>query len=162
MHVTVLLLCICPAPIGGLSLLNEDGDLRVFFPKNSFVTNTTLTHTNRPRVQSQGAPAGNDHIVCYGGNTQAAQVTWHNSDGGELEIRRNGTTPAPCCDCGPRCLGNGAVGVDRPLNGSTDIHMYTDSTAYMNHDLECQVSGGPSAFIGVYLVNGGQFVVSHF
>ena len=124
----------------------------MFFPRNSFVTNTTLTHTNSPRVESPGAPAGNDHIVCYGGSTQAAQVTWHNSNGGELLA-----CPFPCSDCGGRCVGNGAVGVDPPLNGSTDIHMYTDSTAYMNQDLECQVSSGPSAFIGVYLRNGGQF-----
>ena len=120
----------------------------MFFPKNSFVTNTTLTHTNSPR-QKDGVP-GNDHIVCYSDSTQAAQVTWHNS-GGQLVV-----CPAPCGNCGGRCQGNGGVGVDPPLNGLTDIHMYTDSTAYMNQDLECRVSGGPSAFIGVYLVNGGE------
>ena len=132
--------------------MNEDGDLRVFFPRNSFVTNTTLTHTNSPRVQSVGAPAGNDHIACYGGSTQAAQVTWYNSNGGQL-----GDCIEPCRDCGGLCLGNGAVGVDPPHNGRTDIHMYTDSTAYANQDLECRVSSGPSAFIGVYLKNGGKF-----
>ena len=66
---------------------------------------------------------------------------------------------APCIACGRRCQGNGGVGVDPPLNGHTDIHMYTNSTAYMNQDLECQVSGGQSAFIGVYLINGGECCV---
>ena len=154
----MLLLCICPAPIDGLSLLNEDGDLRVFFPRNSFVTNTTLTHTNSSRGQFPGEPAGNDHIVCYGGSTQAAQVTWHNSNG-PLLVCQYHDGPAPCTACGGRCQGNGGVGVDPPLNGHTDIHMYTDATAYVNQDLECRVASGPSAFIGVYLVNGGQFVV---
>ena len=163
MHVTVLSLCICPAPVGGLSLLNEDGDLRVFFPRNSFVSNTTLTHTNSPRSESQEAPAGNDHIACYGGSSQAAEVRWHNSNGGPLEVCQIGMPDREflCFDCGGRCLRNGGVGVDRPLNGSTDIHMYTDSTAYVNQDLECRVSGGQSAFIGVYLKDGGQFIVSH-
>ena len=156
----MLLLCICPALIGGLSLLNEDGGLRVFFPRNSFVTNTTLTHTNTPRMGMSTTVVGNDHIACYGGNTQAAQVTWHNSDGGELEVCIIDTGPALCGDCGGRCQHNGGVGVDRPLNGHTDIHMYTDSPSYVNQDLECRVSSGPSAFIGVYLKNGGQFVVS--
>ena len=125
----------------------------MFFPRNSFVTNTTLTHTNTPR--QQGGAAGNDHIVCYGGDTQAPQVTWHNS-GGQLVVCYSHGVPAPCGYCGPRCQGNGGVGVDPPLNGRTDIHMYTDSTAYVNQDLECRVFGGPSAFIGVYLVNGGE------
>ena len=142
----------------GLSLLNEDGDLRVFFPRNSFVTNTTLTYTNRPRVQSQGAPAGNDHIVCYGGSTQAAQVTWHNSNGGELVVCQIGVPVhgGLCLDCGGYCQRNGGVGVGPPLDGSTDIHMYTDSPSYVNQDLECQVSSGPSAFIGVYLEDGSE------
>ena len=145
----------------GLSLLNEDGGLRVFFPRNSFVTNSILTHTITPRSQTQGAPAGNDHIVCIGGSTQATQVTWHNSSGGQLQVCHKFFGPAPCLDCGTLCQGNGAVGVDPPLNGHTDIHMYTDSTAYVNQDLECQVSDGQSAFIGVYLKHGGEFVVSH-
>ena len=146
------LLCICPALIlyvDGLSLLNEDGDLRVFFPRNSFVTNTTLTHTNSPR--HQGDVVGNDHIVCYGGSTQV-QVTWHSSSGAQLEA-----CATPCGDCGPRCVRNGAVGVDPHDNGHTDIHMYTNSTSYVSQDLECQVSGGSSAFIGVYLKEGGKF-----
>ena len=162
MHVTVLLLCICPAPIDGLSLLNEDGDFSVFFPRNSFVTNTMLTHTNTPRKEHKTNMVGNDHIVCYGGSTQAAQVTWHNSDGGQLAVCITNTGPAPCRDCGARCLGNGGVGVDPLLNGSTDIHMYTNSPSYVNQDLECRVSSGPSAFIGVYLMNGGEFVVAHY
>ena len=133
----------------GLSLLNEDGGLRVFFPRYSFVTNTTLTNTNSPR-QEDGA-VGNDHIVCYGGSTQAAQVTWHNSNGGQLDA-----CDVPCRGCGPLCQRNGAVGVDPPLNEHTDIHMYTDVSAYVNQDLECRVSGGPSASIGVYLKDGGE------
>ena len=40
----LLTLIFTPMYIDGLSLLNEDGELRVFFPNNSFVTNTTLTH----------------------------------------------------------------------------------------------------------------------
>ena len=53
---------------------------------------------------------------------------------------------------------NGAVGVDLPLNGSTDIHMFTTVSAYVNQDLECRVnvSGGQSASIGVYLRGGGE------
>ena len=143
----------------GLSLLNEDeyGELRVFFPRNSFVINTTLTHTNSPPVVSTGAPAGNDHIVCYGGSTPSLQVTWHDSNGGQLGVCANSNGgPAPCGDCGSRCQRNGGVGVDSQDNEHTDIHMYTDSTAYVNQDLECRVSGGQSAFIGVYLVNGGE------
>ena len=146
MQITVLLFCVFPPPIGGLSLLNEDANVRVFFPRNSFVTNPTLT------------PHG--HIACYGGSTQAAQVTWHNSSGGPLALCRIYSGPAPCESCGSRCVGNGGVGVDPPLNGSTDIHMYTDSPSYVNQDLECRVSGGPSSFIGVYLVAGGEFVMS--
>ena len=140
--------------IDGLLLLNEDGGLRVFFPRNSFVTNATLTHTNNPRMD--GGATGNDHIACYGCNPQAAQVTWHNSSGGQLLECRNNGRPAPCRDCGPRCVANGAVGQDGPVNGGTDIHMYTDAPAYVNQDLECRVSGGQSAFIGVYLENGGE------
>ena len=158
MYITVLLLCICPVPIGGLSLLNENGGLKVFFPRNSFVTNTTLTRTNRPR--GMGGVVGNDHIVCCGHHPEAAQVTWHNRSG-RLVVCLWMNHPAPCHDCGPLCQRNGAVGVDPPLNGSTDIHMYTDSTAYKNQDLECQVSGRSSAFIGVYLKSGSELVVLH-
>ena len=148
--------------VDGLSLLNEDGGLRVFFPRNSFVTNTTLTHTNSPRMQSASSvPRGDDHIVCYGGDPQAKQVTWRNSSGEQLQECRNDVEPTPCLDCGPRCQANGAVGQDDPVNGHTDIHMYTDSTAYVNQDLECRVSGGQSAFIGVYLENGGEMVSLH-
>ena len=149
----------CPVlyfSVDGLSLLNEDGGLRVFFPRNSFVTNTSLSHTDNPRVQSPRAPAGNDHIACYGGDPQAAQVTWHNSGGGQLLECVDIVGPAPCLDCGGHCQANGAVGQDGPVNGHTDIHMYTDSPAYVNQDLECRVSGGQSAFIGVYLKNGGE------
>ena len=143
--------------------MNEDGGLRVFFPRNSFVTNTTLTHTNSPRVESPGAPAGNDHIACYGGDPQLAQVTWHNSSG-QLQVCKvkavngNELVPAVCQDCGSLCRANGAVGQDRKENGYTDIHMYINSSAYVNQDLECRVFGGQSAFIGVYLKNGGEMV----
>ena len=58
--------------IDGVSLVNEDGGLGVFFPNNSFVTNTTFTHSNTPWSD------GKDHIACYGGDPQDAQVTWHN------------------------------------------------------------------------------------
>ena len=140
--------------IDGLSLLNEDGGLRVFFRRNSFITNTTVTRTDNPRVESLGAPAGNDHIACYGGDLQASQVPWYNSNGVRLLA-----CGEPCRDCGGRCVGNGGVNVDPPLTGQTNIHMYTDSTAYLNQDLECRVSGGQSAFIGVYLKNGGEQVL---
>ena len=122
----------------------------MFFPRNSFVTNTTLTHTNSPR--QDGGVVGNDHIVCYGGSIQA-QVRWHNSsDGMQLE-----PCITPCKDCGGRCIRNGAVGVDPQDDEHTDIHMYTDSTAYVNQDLECRVSSVPSALIGVYLKGEGEF-----
>ena len=147
----------CLISIDGLTVLNEDGGLRVFFPRNSFITNTTLTHTNSPR----GVNTGNDHIACYGGDPQYAQVKWHNSSGQLLECQDNvnySIGPAPCRHCGPRCVANGAVGQDGPVNGHTSIHMYANATAYVNQDLECQVSGGQSAFIGVYLKNGGEQV----
>ncbi len=135
-----------------MALINDDGGLRVFFPNSSFVTNTTLTNTTTPRND------GEDHIACYGGDPQGAQVTWHNSSGplqGCMNVSRH---LVPCETCGPICQGNGAVGVDPPLNGSTDIHMFTTINAYMNQDLECRVnvSGGQSAFIGVYLRRGGE------
>ena len=109
---------------------------------------------------------GNDHIACYGGSQQAARVTWHNSGGQLLECLDNvdfnsHIEPAPCRDCGGRCQANGAVGQDGPVNGHTDIHMYTNSTAYVNQDLECRVSGGQSAFIGVYLKNQGELMSIH-
>ena len=87
-----------------------------------------------------GGAAGNDHIACYGGDPQAAQVTWHNSIGGQL--LECADTVGLCHDCGPRCQANGAVGQDHPVNGHTDIHMFTNSNAYVNQDLECRVSGG--------------------
>ena len=160
-QVTVFLLCICPSPIGGLSLLNEDGDLRVFFPRNSFVTNTTLTHTNTPRSGHNTTMFGNDHIVCHGGDAEAEQVTWHNSSGGELLVCHGYTGPAPCKACGSRCIRNGGVGVDPQDSVHTDIHMFTDSHSYVNQDLECQESSGPSAFIGVYLKDGGELSLSN-
>ena len=129
--------------------------MKVFFPRNSFVTNTTLTHTNSPRNMTVGAPAGNNHIVCYGHGSPEPFVTWHNSRGGQLE-----KCLTPCINCGPVCRGNGGVGVDPQDNGHTDIHMYTDSSSYVNQDLECRVSSGQSAFIGVYLINGGECCVS--
>ena len=138
--------------IDGVALLNDDGRVGVFFPNNSFVTNTTLTNTSTPRGD------GRDHIACYGGDPLGAQVTWHNS-GGPLQGCRNGNGQlVPCEGCGSICQGNGAVGVDPPLNGRTDIHMFTTISAYMNQDLECRVnvSGGQSASIGVYLRGGGE------
>ena len=138
----------------GLSLLNDDGGLRVFFPWNSFVTNTTLTHTNTPRKALFIDPAvGNDHIVCNGGSDLTLFVAWH-SITGQLVACEN-----PCIACGPRCQHNGGVGVDPQGNAHTDIHMYTDSPSYVNQDLECQVQNGQSAFIGVYLINGGECCV---
>ena len=67
-----------------------------------------------------------------------------------------------CGDCGGRCVRNGGVGVDKPHLKRTDIHMYTDSPAYVNQDLECRVFGigGQSVFIGVYLKDGGKFDTS--
>ena len=82
-----------------------------------------------------------------------AQRQWQASD----IVRTANYNPSPCGICSLFCQGNGGVGVDPPLNGHTDIRMYTDSTAYMNQDLECQVSSGPSAFLRMYLVNRGQF-----
>ena len=130
--------------IDGLSFLNEDGGLKVFFPNNSFVTNSTLTHTNTPRN------GGNDHVVCYG---MGKAVAWRNSNGERLE-QCNQT----CQECGTRCRRNGGVSVNPTLLGHTHIHMYTNSNAYVNQDLECRLlgSGGPSSIIGVYLKDGGK------
>ena len=150
--------CVCCclftlAPTDGLSFLNEDGGLKVFFPRNSFVTNSTLTTTNTPRPDG-----GNGHIACYGGDPNAAQVTWHDSSGGPLAVCLGGPPnpqPIPCGGCGPVCDGNGAVGLDPPQQGHTDIHMFTGDVNYVNQDLQCRVNGGQSTFIGVYLKMGG-------
>ena len=138
--------------IDGLSLVNEAGGLRVFFPRNSFVTNTTLTRTNNPRNGT--AAIGNDHIVCYGSNLQEDQVTWYNNGG----TRQLVACATPCGDCGGRCRSNGGIGVDPAKNEQTDIHMYTNVASYVNQDLECRAPNGLSAFIGVYLENGGELV----
>ena len=134
-------------PLDGLSLLNEDGGLNVFFPNNSFVTNTTLTHTNTPRN------GGNDHIVCYGTGQFTTSVTWHNSSGERLE-----QCFARCQGCGTKCFRNGGVGVDLTLFKHTHIHMFTNSSAYVNQDLGCRLfgRGGLSAFLGVCLKDGGE------
>ena len=148
------------APTDGLSFLNENGGLKVFFPRNSFVTNTTLTTTTKS-VRPTG---GNNHIACYGGDPQAAQVTWHDSSGGPLGVCIDGSfQPVPCGGCGVICRNNGAVGVDPSLNGHTSIHLFTDDPNYnyVNQDLQCRVNGGQSALIGVYLMNGGGFGSTH-
>ena len=132
----------------------------MFFPRSSFVTNTTLTHTNSPRNRNEPA-VGNDHIVCNGGSDLTQLVTWYNI-AGMLE-----NCGGPCLTCGSKCQNNGGVGVDTQNQTRTDIHMYTDSTAYMNQDLECRASGSlpslpsQSASIGVYLINGGECCVSY-
>ena len=126
----------------------------MFFPRNSFVTNATLTNTNTP-LTFEG-DNGNDHFACYGGDPEAAQVTWHNSSGRALEQCRSGTTPVPCVGCGGTCARNGAVGVDPSFNGHTNIHLFTDDPNYVNQDLMCRVIGRQSAFIGVYLKDGGE------
>ena len=158
--------CVCCclftlASTDGLSFLNEDGGLKVFFPRNSFVTNTTLTHTNNPLDSFPDRGIGNDHIACYGGDPQAAQVTWHNSSGGALAHCIHEGTPVPCEGCGPTCENNGAVGVDPSLNGHTSIHLFTVNSNYVNQDLQCQVNGGQSAFIGVYVMSEGGFRSTH-
>ena len=141
------ILVVLTIPIDGLSLLNEDGGLSVFFPNNSFVTNSTLTHTNTPRN------GGNDHIVCYGMGQFTTAVAWHNSSGERLE-----QCDQTCQGCGTICRRNGGVTVDPTLFRHTHIHMYTISSAYVNQDLECRLLGawGPSLFIGVYLKDGGE------
>ena len=143
--------------VDGLSLVNEDGGLRVFFPRNSFVTNTTLTHTNSPRQFPGGTAIGDDHIVCYGGNLQAGlgQVPWYNNGG----TRQLVACHSPCRDCGGLCHSNSGVNVDPPLTGQTDIHMYTNVGAYVNQDLECRAPNGLSALIGMYLESGGELVL---
>jgi len=159
--------CVCCclftfAPADGLSFLNEDGGSKVFFPRNSFVTNTTLTSTNSPRNRFPDTGIGNDHIACYGGDPNAAQVTWHNSIGGALGHCLNGSLQRiPCVGCGPVCENNGAVGVDPSLNGHTSIHLFTDDPNYVNQDLQCRVNGGQSALIEVYVMNGGGFSSTH-
>ena len=148
MECTNSILVVLTIPIDGLSLLNEDGGLSVFFPNNSFVTNTTLTHTNTPR------DGGNDHIVCYGMGQFTTAVTWRSSSGERLA-----QCDQICQGCGKRkCQRNGGVNVDPTLLKNTHIHMYTNSSAYVNQDLECRLkgSGGSSLFIGVYLKDGGE------
>ena len=100
-------------------------------------------------------PRGDDHIVCYGGSLQAAQVSWYNNGG----TRQLVPCPTPCGDCAGRCVGNGGVNVDPALNGQTHIHMYTNVASYVNQDLECRAPNGLSAFIGVYLESGGELVL---
>ena len=148
--------CVCCCLFTLAPTDDEDGGLKVFFPRNSFVTNSTLTRTTK-----SGRPTGgNDHIACYGGDPQAAQVTWHDSSGRPLVVCLEGAIqPAPCERCGPVCDGNGAVGLDPPQQGHTDIHMFTGDENYVNQDLQCQVNGGQSAFIGVYLSDGGEQIV---
>ena len=121
--------------IDGVALLNDDGGVGVFFPNNSFVTNTTLTHTNTPPA------GGNGHIACYG-----AQVKWYHCH-------------QRCVLCGPICIENDGVGLDPPLNGHANIHIFTGSSGYMNQELFCRVSSGQSAFIGVFLKNGGGYMI---
>ena len=114
-------------------------------------------HTHTYQHPHQGD--GNDHIACYGGGPQGPQVTWHNG-GGPLKGCKNVEGNLLCCEkCGPICIENGGVGVDPPLNGSTDMHMYTGSGDYMNQELICKISGGHLALIGVFLklINGGEF-----
>ena len=144
---TYSILVVFTIPIDGLSLLNEDGGLKVFFPNNSFVTNSTLTRTNTPR------DGGNDHIVCYGTGQFTTTVTWRNSSGERLE-----QCEQTCQGCGIRCHRNGGVSVDPSLLKHTHIHMYTNSHTYVNQDLECRLleSYGLSSFIGVYLKDGGE------
>ena len=145
-------------PKVGLSFLNEDGGLGVFFPTNSFVTNSTLTNT----IKSGRPTGGNDHIACYGGDPEAKQVTWHDSSGGPLAVCLSNSQPAPCGRCGPVCDGNGAVGLGPSQLGHTDIHLFTGQPRYVNQDLQCRVNGGQSAFIGMYLKMGGGEVVCLF
>ena len=141
-------------PTDGLSLMNDAGGLSVFFPNNSFVINTTLTHTNSPRGERHGAPRGNDHIVCYGDGRHTTRVTWSNSSGLLEEC------PQPCRVCGDRCVRNGGVGADPALHRRTHIHMYTALRAYVNQVLECRTFGRASSsiFIGVYLKDGGEYI----
>ena len=125
----------------------------MFFPNNSFVTNSTLTLTNSPRGLQEAA-RGNDHIVCYGESQYTTKVIWHNSGGALEECVQ--LCPAYC---GGRCVRNGGVGADPPLLRHTHIHMYTNSTAYVNQDLESRTYGQASSsiFIGMYLKDGDEY-----
>ena len=142
----------------GVSFLNEDGGLSVFFPRNSFVTNTTLTHTNNPRSGVPQAGIGNNHIVCYGGT---GEVAWHNITGPlQTCVSEDGQRFSPCGGCGSICTNNGGVGLDPRRGGHTNIHMFIDSTGCRNQDLQCRVvRSRKSAFIGVYLKNGGGYKI---
>ena len=51
------------------------------------------------------------------------------------------------------CIKNGGVGLDPPLSGYVNIHMFTGSSNYVNQELICQIAGGHSALIGVLLKN---------
>ena len=137
-------------PLDGLSFLNDDGGLKVFFPNNSFIINTTLTHTITPR------DGGNDHIVCYGTGQFSTTVTWHNLSGERLEQCHQ-----TCHGCGTICRRNGGVTVDPTLLKHTHIHMFTNSSAYVNQNLGCRLlgSGSLSSFLGVYLKDGGEYCI---
>ena len=105
-----------------------------------------------PRMENSLHIPGDDHIVCYGGDPGAAQVTWHSTS--QQLVTCGGNSPTLCLSCGGICQGNGGIGQDPPLNGSTSIFIYTNSSGYRNQDLQCR-AGGQSAFMGVYLVDGG-------
>ena len=134
--------------IDGVALLNDDGGVGVFFPNNSFVNDTTLTNTTRPPA------GGNDHFGCYG-----AHVTWHNHRQ-QLRVCTSAQGFATrCVLCGSICIENDGVGLDPPLNGHANIHIFTGSSGYMNQELFCRISSGQSAFIGVFLKNGGGYMI---
>ena len=122
-----------------VALLNDDGGVGVFFPNNSFVTNTTLTHTNTPPT------GGNDHLACHG-----AQVKWYNRRQQLRECTSKGFATR-CELCGSICIENSM--------GHANIHIFTGSSGYMNQELLCRVSSGQSAFIGVFLKNGGGYMI---
>ena len=81
------------------------------------------------------------------------------SSGGRLE-----GCGGQCQGCGPKCQHNGGVGVDPSLLEHTHIYLYTDSSTYMNQDLECQMlgPGGMPTSIVVYLKIEVRCYVVHF
>ena len=135
-------------PADGLSLSSlQNTKPPTFFPRNSFITNATLV--DESRLDTIGT------VRCYGGNPTEFDVAWYRGDSSELHH-------CPCrrfcyCRryCASQCQSNGVIQYDVSTPGVAVIHVLTEASAhnssnFLNQDLECQVTNGPAAFLGVY------------
>ena len=141
------------APADGLSLSSlQNTTSPTFFPRNSFITNATLV--DESRLNTIGT------VRCYGGNPTEFDVAWFRNASSRL-----GRCPNTCGSiCATRCQSNGVVQYDASYPNVAVIHVLTEASArdinnYINQDLECRVTNGSSAFLGVYLRDGGWCVV---